>query len=371
MSTPEITATITAPPSRQVDRFTWERALDHADLPPRTVAVALAFATFADYDGGNVTVGVRKVSARSHLPESTVRKHLTVLRDSGWARRVRFGGDGGTSNSADVHELTVPALVPEQATAPAVEQLAPPAPPITVPPAPTRRHRSPVGTPRPPDGPTSAHPLAVVAHDQRSPVSEAPLASERTTAHQLAPTKPYQDSSKPEPAAEHVVEPAAVVAVEAEPRPGRPDPYRPQQPAPRCPLHSDVPPGEWVPDGCHDCALLGRAHRARHTDDARAEARARRCCTECNAFGLLLGLDGRLLDNGRGGGIRCAHPTVPDEVWAGEVSSAPPSPPPVEAPVEAPAAHRGRHRADDPPAPRPPGWRPSPHPRDLDWRVTA
>ncbi len=135
-----------------------------------------------------------------------------------------------------------------------------------------------------------------------------------------------------------------------EPPPVPPAVERP--PAPRCPRHCDTAPGSWVPENCRDCAVLGRAHRARHTDLARAEARARRACTECNRYGLMLGPDGELLD------LRCAHPTVPDEIWAGHDLTAPPKPPPVEA---SPARHRqpaaGR---DDRQAP---GWRPSPYPR--------
>jgi hypothetical protein len=360
MRTPETGETITALPSRQVDRFTWERALDDADLPYKTIAVALAFATFANGDGTNLRAKVERIARRAHMPPSTVRKHLTVLRECGYARRVAYGSSGGTGNSADVHELTLPVLVPEQPAPPAVKQLGDDEPePEQRPRVSARHHCSPAAR-RPPTGLTTAHERAQAGPDVCSPVSGPPLASERTTAHPLAPTNTYQGSSK-------VGRPLDV----AEPRPGRPDPYRQPPPAPRCPIHSDAPSGEWVPDGCHDCALLGRAHRARHSDDARAEARARRACTECTPFGLLLGVDRTLLDNGRGGGIRCAHPTVPDEVWAGETSDAPPKPPPVEAPVVDEPGGRHRLRADHLPDDLAPDWRPSPHPRDQRTRVTT
>lgn len=123
--------------------------------------------------------------------------------------------------------------------------------------------------------------------------------------------------------------------------------YGPPAPAPRCLPHADLP-ADTYPPGCPDCARLARAQRARHTDLARGEARARRACRACNRFGLVLGPAGQLLDQ------RCAHPHVPDWIWTG-------TDPPAPAPP-----NTGRHHRPDPQTAypgRPPGWRPSPNPR--------
>lgn len=310
-------------PTRRAARFEWERAL-RADrtLKERPHHVALVLATYADADGTNVRPKVKTVARDARMPESTTRAHLKTLRDLGWLRRVKRGSFGGTADAADVHELTVPVGA-------AVGRS--PADPDDIVPPPTRERSSEPAVPR--QRSTSAHQPAVPptttadepalpTPDHRSPVSAPPLASERTTAHQPAPTNHHQIMTK------------AARADDAAP------------PPPRCPRCSDQPPGSWGPP-CGDCAALGRAHRARLTDLTRAYARARRCCTECDAFGFLLGPDRERLD------LRCDHPTVAPEVWAGETLAAPPVPPPLEAPT-----YEGRHRAE-----HPPGWRPSPHPR--------
>jgi hypothetical protein len=165
------------------------------------------------------------------------------------------------------------------------------------------------------------------------------------------PVLPVKESSGP--VLHGTTRPRAAVEPPTAPPPTAPS-TRASREQPRCPRHDDQPTGSWGPD-CHDCAVLGRAHRARQTEHARAYARARRACTECNAYGLMLGAGGELLD------LRCAHPTVPDEIWSGHALTAPPNPPPVE------AGHDARHRMPTPAATSddhpPPRWRPSPHPR--------
>lgn len=327
---PTATVEATGPPlARRVGRFAWERALDHSQLPPRTRLVAFALGTFADADGTNVRPGIAAVARRAGLPESTTRAHLKTLRTAGWADRVKLGSRGGTSTDADQYHLTVPAAAvddrpapaPAKDRSPAAAARCSPTPPLTrrPDPAPTTAHQ-PAQAPA-----ATAHQRAQAAPDHRSPAAEPLLTSQRTTAHQPAPTN--QD---------HFLTKARGASYAS-------------GPPPRCPQCSHQAPGSWGPP-CGDCAALSRAHRARHTDLARGEARARRACRQCNEFGLRVGPDGQLPDQRLD--QRCSHPGVPDWIWTG---AEPPAPPPA-----------GRQRRPDrPPAHSglPSGWRPSPRPR--------
>lgn len=124
---------------------------------------------------------------------------------------------------------------------------------------------------------------------------------------------------------------------------------RPTGPPPRCPMCSDQPQGSWGPD-CSDCARLRREYHACATELARAIARARRACRDCSAYGLVLTPTGRETD------VRCQHSAVPAWVWAG---TDPPTPPARPSPPAAPKA------AASPTHDRPPGWKPSPRPRET------
>lgn len=352
------TAMPAGPPARRVDRFEWERALrDDPTLKERPHHVALVLATYANPDGTSVRPGIKTVAHDARMALSTARAHIKTLRDLGWLKRVRYGSSGGGVNDADEHHLTVPvgAAVsrPSAGRAPHVEpdghrpdhaataeiiaepaRRRPAAPARVAAPPAVRRSSTPTSAHQPAvPGPDHCSPASSAPADHRSPVSEPPPASERTTASWPAPTNQDQINTK-----------AARVD---------------NAPPPRCPTCSSQPPGSWGPP-CYDCAELGRAHRARQTDLARAYARARRSCTECNVYGWLLGPDGELLD------LRCDHPTVPPEVWTGAVDTAPPLPPPIEdPPAAAMPEQRGRHALaeDAPTIDHPPGWRPSPTPR--------
>lgn len=154
-------------------------------------------------------------------------------------------------------------------------------------------------------------------------------------------TGPREERPQPEPAPPGRAEAARI-------RSRAHTAYGPPPPAPRCLPHADLPADTWPP-GCPDCARLARAQRARHTDLARGEARARRACRDCNRFGLVLGPAGQLLDQRFD--RRCTHPHVPDWIWTG-------TDPPGR---RAPAAGRPDPQTAYPG--RPPGWRPSPTPR--------
>ena len=321
------------PPAERVGRFAWERALDDADLPVRTVLVALALATFASADGTHAFPGEKKLAKRSHLPPSTVREHLKRLRETGWARRVSRGSTGSTRDEADEYHLCVPLAVPAAAAVELVEVLEV----LEDPPAAARSRSSSTSTTAGTSSTTAGSPAvvaattagspAVVPDDHRWLAGRPPLASEQTTAGQPAPTNHYQAITKGG-AAELVDVDTAAAAAAAVPAP-------PRGAAPRCPRHSDTTPGAWVPEPCRDCAELGRAHRAFLSDAVRAHLRIRRACADCDDQGWLLDTP---LDVAR----RCRHPNVPADAWG--------DPPAAAAPPSSPG---GRHRRRPPASPPP------------------
>lgn len=102
-----------------VGRFEWEACLRRADLAPLTKLLAYTVAQYATTkSGANAHPGVSRLARVCRVDEKTVKRHLTVLRETGfllraqedhWRRRVALG-------IADTYQLTVPRDFTERST---------------------------------------------------------------------------------------------------------------------------------------------------------------------------------------------------------------------------------------------------------------
>lgn len=92
-------------------RFEWERVVRRADLPMRLKLVALTMATYADSDGSRVRPGVDALAAVTGQGESTVRRLVTALRESGFLELVARGGGRAGRGRAAEYRLTLPSDV--------------------------------------------------------------------------------------------------------------------------------------------------------------------------------------------------------------------------------------------------------------------
>lgn len=93
------------------DRFEWERVVRRLGLPMRLKLVALTLATYADKDGSRVRPGVNALAAVTGQGESTVRRLLAALRESGLIEQVSRGGGRAGHGKATEYRLTLPADV--------------------------------------------------------------------------------------------------------------------------------------------------------------------------------------------------------------------------------------------------------------------
>jgi hypothetical protein len=145
--------------AKPVGRFDWERVILASGLPPRTRLVGLVLAVYADgADGRNVRPGISRLADDCSLPESTVRQHVTALRQLGYIERVRSGSACGRQGRADEYRLTIP------------------------------HHRQPVSGDAWEDRQSASSDHEVERADDRQPASRTPPASQRITASQPAST---------------------------------------------------------------------------------------------------------------------------------------------------------------------------------------
>jgi DNA-binding transcriptional ArsR family regulator len=176
-------------PSTPARRFVWERALRSSRLASRTRLVAYAVATYANADGTRARPGVAELAGACALPKSTVRQHLGVLRDSGFVVRVSKGSASGRRAKADEYRLTVPVDHRQLASTDLPEhhrQLASTDLP--------EHHRQLAST----DLPEHHRQLAStdLPEHHRQLASGTPLASQRNTAGQPAPTRPRPEQDQ-------------------------------------------------------------------------------------------------------------------------------------------------------------------------------
>lgn len=89
-------------------RFEWERVVRRLGFPLRLKLLALTLATYADKDGSRVRPGVDVLAAVTVQGESTVRRQLAALRESGLIEQVSRGGGRAGHGKATEYRLTLP-----------------------------------------------------------------------------------------------------------------------------------------------------------------------------------------------------------------------------------------------------------------------
>lgn len=82
----------------------WWRCMRGADLKLADIAVAYMLMSYADNDGSSAHPGNERLMADTGASESTVKRALKALVESGWIRVVSPGGRSGACE----YQLTIP-----------------------------------------------------------------------------------------------------------------------------------------------------------------------------------------------------------------------------------------------------------------------
>lgn len=90
-------------------RDRWERVVrEDPRVTKTTLFVLLLSATYANRDGSNLRVGVKRLAEASGLGEQTIRRGLTEGRELGYLHRDVRGHRSGELVVTDEHHLTLP-----------------------------------------------------------------------------------------------------------------------------------------------------------------------------------------------------------------------------------------------------------------------
>lgn len=88
--------------------FSWRGSVVASDLKANTKHVALTLSLYMNERGGSAFPGVKLLESDTSLSESTVRRELHKLVDTGWLTLVEQGGIKGESRRANQYQATTP-----------------------------------------------------------------------------------------------------------------------------------------------------------------------------------------------------------------------------------------------------------------------
>ncbi|WP_032376790.1 helix-turn-helix domain-containing protein [Rhodococcoides fascians] len=92
--------------AQPVGRFDWERVIRRVTVPPQAMFLGLVLATYANEDGSRVHPGTHRLARVMGVSVPTVKRGLSVLRETGFIQRVKQGNRW--ANQSDEYQLTVP-----------------------------------------------------------------------------------------------------------------------------------------------------------------------------------------------------------------------------------------------------------------------
>ena len=95
--------------SRVSSKFSWERAIAASDLEGTTRHVAFTLGLHFSRAGDSCWPSLETLARESGLNVSTVKRHLTVLRVSGWLLVLSGGSPKGGERTSNRYEAAIPA----------------------------------------------------------------------------------------------------------------------------------------------------------------------------------------------------------------------------------------------------------------------
>ena len=89
-------------------KFSWERAVAGSDLEATTRAVAFTLGLHFSRAGDSCWPSLETLARESGLNVSTVKRHLTVLREDGWLIVLSGGSPKGGERTSNRYEAAIP-----------------------------------------------------------------------------------------------------------------------------------------------------------------------------------------------------------------------------------------------------------------------
>jgi hypothetical protein len=86
----------------------WRKAFRAAPIPDGPKALGFTMSTYGNTDGSRIHPGNERLAVDHHCDETTIGRHIKVLRKTGWMRRVREHRAGAKRGFADEYQLTIP-----------------------------------------------------------------------------------------------------------------------------------------------------------------------------------------------------------------------------------------------------------------------
>lgn len=94
--------------SRVSSKFSWERAVAASDLDPTSRHVAFTLGLHFSRAGDSCWPSMETLAAESGLNLSTIKRHLTILREAGWLIVIPGGSPKGGTRTSNRYEAAIP-----------------------------------------------------------------------------------------------------------------------------------------------------------------------------------------------------------------------------------------------------------------------
>jgi len=94
--------------SRVSNKFSWERAVVQSDLDATSRHVALTVGLHFSKAGDSCWPSLETLAVESGLHLSTVKRHITILREAGWLLVKSGGSPKGGTRTSNNYEAAIP-----------------------------------------------------------------------------------------------------------------------------------------------------------------------------------------------------------------------------------------------------------------------
>lgn len=95
--------------TKAIARYDWHAVIRRSDLTTLTKGFAFILSSYSSPDGSDIFPGNDRLAHVTSMADSTVRKHLKILRDAGLITRVTAANR--SRGLADEYRLTIPSEV--------------------------------------------------------------------------------------------------------------------------------------------------------------------------------------------------------------------------------------------------------------------